>query len=57
MQKEKPDSAKAAVGLPMSAHTPMMAQYRQATFLLAIFFGNSPKPSKKSVVQSHPSAQ
>ena len=27
MQKEKPDSAKAAVGLPMSAHTPMMAQY------------------------------
>ena len=27
MQKEKSDSAKAAVGLPMSAHTPMMAQY------------------------------
>ena len=27
MQKEKPDSAKAAVGLPLSAHTPMMAQY------------------------------
>ena len=27
MQKEKPESAKAAVGLPMSAHTPMMAQY------------------------------
>jgi len=57
MQKEKPDSAKAALGMPMYTHTPMMPQYRRATFLLAIFFGNSPKPSKKSVDQSHPSAQ
>jgi hypothetical protein len=27
MQKEKHDSAKAAIGLPLAAHTPMMAQY------------------------------
>ena len=27
MQKEKPDTAKAAVGVALPAHTPMMAQY------------------------------
>jgi len=41
MQKEKPDSDKAAAGMALAAHTPMMAQYpRYLVFmgLLALFF-------------------
>jgi hypothetical protein len=41
----------------LSAHTPMMQQYRRMTFLQTIFVGSAPKPSKKSVLQSPSSAQ
>ena len=35
MQKEKSDSAKAAVGVALPAHTPMMAHYPRMTYKCA----------------------
>jgi hypothetical protein len=52
MQKEKSDTAKAAVGMPMAAHTPMMQQYRRVTYWLNIFIGNVTPRSVKSHCQS-----